>query len=470
MAVAAPRRFALSPTRPFALPPWTIHLTHARLPRLVKDLPAHGPDNVALKQQFFDFLLEHAVDQIYFKDAEGRFICASRAVAEFMGVASPADLIGKSDFDFWSEQTANEAAADEKRIMETGQPLIGKVERLVYPSGRVTWDYTTKLPLKNAAGDVIGIFGVNRDFTAIKQMEDALEEERNRLRLTTAELAAKNAQLEADFRMAREVQLALLPREYPTLNGHDIAGHSPFTFAHYYHPAAAVGGDYFDFFQLSQSRIGIFICDVIGHGLRAALVTAIIRALLEELRPVMANAGRFLSSLNLRLRAILERVEEPFVATAFYLIVDAASEDAQFANAAHPVPVRLRRAVPAAEPITDDRAKIGPALGLFDEITYPTFTCPFEPNDCLVLFTDGLYEVDSPEGEEFGKSALLSSLNRLATLSVEKLFPAVVAEVCSFSARQYFDDDVCMVGVERRLQETSGTERVELPGCQDSEC
>ena len=189
------------------------------------------------------------------------------------------------------------------------------------------------------------------------------------------------------------------------------------------------------------------------------LVTAIIRALLEELRPVMANAGRFLSSLNLRLRAILERVEEPFVATAFYLIVDAASEDAQFANAAHPVPVRLRRAVPAAEPITDDRAKIGPALGLFDEITYPTFTCPFEPNDGLVLFTDGLYEVDSPEGEEFGKSALLSSLNRLATLSVEKLFPAVVAEVCSFSARQQFDDDVCMVGVERRQQETSKNER-----------
>jgi phosphoserine phosphatase RsbU/P len=425
----------------------------------VNDLPSHGPDNAALKQQFFDFLLEHAVDQIYFKDTAGRFTCASRAVAEFMGVASPAELIGKSDFDFWSKQTASEAAADEKRVMETGQPLIGKVERLVYPSGRVTWDYTTKLPLKNAAGEIIGIFGVNRDFTVIKQMEDTLEEERNRLRLTSSELAAKNAQLEADLRMAREVQLALLPREYPTVNGDGLADHTPFKFAHYYHPAAAVGGDYFDFFPLSQSRVGIFICDVIGHGLRAALVTAIIRALLEELRPIMANAGRFLSSLNSRLRAILERVEEPFVATAFYLIVDAASKEAQFANAAHPVPVRLRRAIPSAEPITDDKAKIGPALGLFDELTYPTFTCPFESNDCLVLFTDGLYEVDSPEGEQFGKNALISSLDRLATLSVEKLFPAIVDEVCRFTARQYFDDDVCMVAVERQPQETSENER-----------
>jgi phosphoserine phosphatase RsbU/P len=416
----------------------------------VKDLPSHGPDDVALKQQFFAFLLEHAADQIYFKDKEGKFICASRAVAEFMGVSSPTELIGKSDFDFWSEQTAREAGADERRIMETGQPLIGKVERLVYPSGRVTWDYTTKLPLRNAAGEVIGIFGVNRDFTAIKRMEDALEEERNRLRITTAELAAKNAQLEADLRMAREVQLALLPREYPNLNGQDVSKHNPFSFAHYYRPAAAVGGDFFDYFPLSPNRVGIFICDVMGHGLRAALVTAIIRALLEELRPVMANAGRFLSSLNLRLRAILERVEEPFVATAFYLIVDSSTKDAEFANAAHPVPVRLSRATPGAEAITEDKAKIGPALGIFDEITYPTFTCPFEPRDCLVLFTDGLYEVDSPGGKEFGKSALISSLNRLATLPVEKLFPAIVHEVCRFSARENFDDDVCMVAVERK--------------------
>jgi phosphoserine phosphatase RsbU/P len=416
----------------------------------VKDLPSHGPDDVALKQQFFDFLLEHAADQIYFKDKEGRFICASRAVAEFMGVASSADLIGKSDFDFWSEQTAREAAADERHIMETGRPLIGKVERLVYPTGRVTWDYTSKLPLRDAAGEVIGIFGVNRDFTAIKRMEDALEEERNLLRTTSAELASKNAQLEADLRMAREVQLALLPREYPNFNGHDAAQNTPFSFAHYYRPAAAVGGDFFDFFPLSESRVGIFICDVMGHGLRAALVTAIVRALLEELRPVMANAGRFLSSLNLRLRSILERVEEPFVATAFYLIVDASTKDAQFANAAHPVPVRLSRVTPGAEPITQDIAKIGPALGIFDEITYPTFTCPFEPKDCLVLFTDGLYEVDSPDGKEFGKSSLISSLNRLATLPMERLFPAIVQEVCCFSTREHFDDDVCMVAVERK--------------------
>jgi sigma-B regulation protein RsbU (phosphoserine phosphatase) len=418
----------------------------------VKKTSPSVPDNAALSQDLFAFLLEHATDQIYFKDIKGRFICASRAVADYMDVARPSDLIGKSDFDFWSEETARITAADEKKIIETGVPLVGKVERLVHPDGRVTWDYSSKLPLTNSKGEIIGICGINKDFTVVKQIEDALEEERNRLRITTAELEAKNAQLEADLRMAREFQLALLPREYPALRGYDVREESPFTFAHYYRPAAAVSGDFFDFFPLSQTRIGVFICDVMGHGMRAALVTAIIRALLEELRPVMFNAGRFLSMLNLRLRSILERVEEPFVATAFYLIVDTKSREAQFANAAHPLPIRLRRSANTAEPITDDKKKTGPALGLFDEIGYSTFGFPFEQGDRLILYTDGLYEVDSQQGEEFGHPALISTLHKYAGLPVEKLFPAVVNEVCQFSERKDFEDDLCMVAIERAIE------------------
>jgi sigma-B regulation protein RsbU (phosphoserine phosphatase) len=85
------------------------------------------------------------------------------------------------------------------------------------------------------------------------------------------------------------------------------------------------------------------ICDVVGHSLRGALVTSVTRALLEELRPMMHNAGRFLGALNLRLRAVFERVEEPFLATAFYLIADNSSKEVSFANAGHPDPLRLRR-------------------------------------------------------------------------------------------------------------------------------
>ena len=405
----------------------------------------------AFGHDLFRFLLENTPDQVYFKDTDGRFLCVSRAVAEFMGARDPEDLIGKTDFDFWSEETARGTAEDEKRIVATGTPLIGKVERLVYPNGRVTWDYTSKWPLRNAGGEVIGICGINKDFTAVKLLEDALEAERDQLRKTTTELEAKNAQLEADLRMAREVQLALLPREYPCLLGYGISGHPPFSFAHYYRPTVAVGGDFFDVFPLSPARAGVFICDVMGHGLRAALVTAIIRALLEELRPLMLNAGRFLSALNLRLRAILERVDEPFVATAFYMILDATTAEVQFANAAHPVPVRIRGSTGLAESITEDKAKAGPGLGLFDDLSYATFSCPFQPSDTIVLFTDGLYEIESPDGKDFGRDALIATLQRSWTLPAEQLFAATIAEVCRFTARQDFDDDVCIVAVTRAM-------------------
>ena len=408
-----------------------------------------GLEALLLGQDLFSFLLENTPDQVYFKDTQGRFIRASRAVAEYMGIADPKDLLGKSDFDFWSPQTAQEAFLDEQQIIRTGQPMIGKIEKLTHPDGRVSWDYTTKLPLKDSRGRIIGICGINKDFTAIKEMEDALTEERNRLRATTAELEAKNAQLEADLRMARDVQLALLPRDYPTISRFCSSDYTSLTFAHCYRPAEAVGGDFFDIFPLSPSRAGVFICDVMGHGLRAALITAVIRTLLEELRPLMDNPGRFLSALNLRLRAILERVDEPFIASAFYLVADAAANEMRFANAGHPAPIRVRRSDRIVEQLWDQTHKSGPGLGLFDEISYSTSRSPFAEKDCILLFTDGLYEVDSPSGEAFGLSSVLASLRSYFELPAKEMFNALLADACNFSRKQEFDDDVCIVAVEQ---------------------
>ncbi len=186
-----------------------------------------------------------------------------------------------------------------------------------------------------------------------------------------------------------------------------------------------------------------------GHGLRAALITAIIRALLEELRPMMYQAGRFLEALNLRLRAVLERIEEPFVATAFYLIADTATKEISYANAGHPGPFRVCRNARTVESLSKDRKQNGPALGIFDSAVFPTSRAPFDSGDCVVLFTDGIFEVYSPEGQEFGKENLLSAFNRSADLPADQMFETVLKDVLAFSSRQDFDDDVCLVAVER---------------------
>ena len=400
----------------------------------------------------FDFLLENTPDQVYFKDRRGRFLRASRAVAELLGAKSAKDIIGKSDFNFWSMETARETAADEQRIMNTREPLVGKIEKLVHRDGRVSWDHTTKLPLLDANGEVIGICGINKDFTALKCMQDAVAEERDRLKATTADLESKNALFQADLELARQLQEAFLPRDYPIFPGSGVSGQSQLSFAHCYRLADAVGGDFFDIFSLSQTRAGIFICDVTGQGLRGAVITSVLRTLLEELRPMIHDAGSFLGALNLRLRALLERVKEPISATAFFMIADTASKEVSFANAAHPDPLRLRRQAGIVEPLSEGQEKTGPALGLLDSATYPTSRSSFDDADCIALFTNGLYKVCSPQGDEFGRSALDSTFLRYKDLHSEKLCAAVLKDVSEFAGRSDFDDDVCIVTVERAGQ------------------
>ena len=400
----------------------------------------------------FDFLLENTPDQVYFKDRRGRFLRASRAVAELLGAKSAKDIIGKSDFNFWSMETARETAADEQRIMNTREPLVGKIEKLVHRDGRVSWDHTTKLPLLDANGEVIGICGINKDFTALKCMQDAVAEERDRLKATTADLESKNALFQADLELARQLQEAFLPRDYPIFPGSGVSGQSQLSFAHCYRLADAVGGDFFDIFSLSQTRAGIFICDVTGQGLRGAVITSVLRTLLEELRPMIHDAGGFLGALNLRLRALLERVKEPISATAFFMIADTASKEVSFANAAHPDPLRLRRQAGIVEPLSEGQEKTGPALGLLDSATYPTSRSSFDDADCIALFTNGLYKVCSPQGDEFGRSALDSTFLRCKELHSEKLCAAVLKDVSEFAGRSDFDDDVCIVTVERAGQ------------------
>src|ERR1051325_7468134 len=117
-----------------------------------------------------------------------------------------------------------------------------------------------------------------------------------------------------------------------------------------------------------------------GHGLRAALITAIMRGLVEELMPVAADAGKFLTEINRSLHTILRRTDEPYLVTAFYLVADVELAELRFSNAGHPSPFRIERNAGRVEPLKFFDARHGPALGLFDKSIYPTCKCPLEKN------------------------------------------------------------------------------------------
>ncbi len=163
------------------------------------------------------------------------------------------------------------------------------------------------------------------------------------------ELCEKNTQMETDLNLAREIQQAFLPHRYPTFPRDAIAPESALHFRHRYHPTGAVGGDFFDVLPISDTEAGVLICNVMGHGVRAALVTAMLRALAEELMPVAAEPVSFLTEINHRLLAILAQTRSPMFASAFYVVIDLARGELRYSNAGHPNPLLVRRSAGVVE-------------------------------------------------------------------------------------------------------------------------
>lgn len=248
--------------------------------------------------------------------------------------------------------------------------------------------------------------------------------------------------------MASEIQQAFLPQQFPTFPRDVTPAQSALQFHSRYLPTGAVGGDFFHILPLSDTKAGVFICDVMGHGVRAALVTAIQRALVEELTPVADNPGEFLSRINHALLSILRRTRTPMFASAFYLYMDVATGEIRFANAGHPKPLHVRRAAGTAELLSELNRRSGAALGVFDEVRYETHTTRLNPGDAVLLFTDGLYEVEGPNGEYFDQDKLLAAVRRRVHLPTEELFEDLLKEVQDYCICHRFVDDVCLVGVD----------------------
>jgi PAS domain S-box-containing protein len=140
-------------------------------------------------------LMDHMPDHIYFKDTQSRFIRNSRSQANALGLSDPAQAVGKTDFDFFPH--AAKAYEEEQEIMKSGKPLVDFEEWVVWPDGRETWVSTTKMPLRDASGQTIGIFGISRDITERKRTEQAVRQLNADLEKQATQLQAANKELEA---------------------------------------------------------------------------------------------------------------------------------------------------------------------------------------------------------------------------------------------------------------------------------
>lgn len=499
-------------------------------------------------------------DKIYFKDLQSRFVRNNPAHARSLGASSPQFVIGKSDADFFSRAHAERALTDEQTIIQTGQPVIGKIERLTLLDGSIAWASTTKMPWRDSAGKIIGTFGLSRDITATKIAEEKLSEERNLLRtiidhipsriyikdtasryilnnrahlallgvehqaeaagrttadffpgergrqaladdrqvlegatsiisheksdfgaegdvhwaLTTkvpfhdvnqriaglvgishditrrkqAEDALKlhTAAMETDVRMARQIQETFLPRSYPVFPRGVPAEASALRFAHRYIPTTTLGGDFFQIVQLDDVKCGILICDVMGHGVRAGLLTALIRGVVAELGERATDPARVLAEINHSLTPVLEQTGQPVFATAFFGVIDTAAASLTYSNAGHPPPLILRAAIDSVIRLVPSDPE--PAAGLIHDFQYSRQETAFDPGDSFLAYTDGILEAANPAGEIFGEERLIAQLVGARDLPGSLVCDRLVRATEAYSARLDFEDDVCIVTIE----------------------
>jgi two-component system sensor histidine kinase/response regulator len=160
-------------------------------------------EEIVFKSRLLSALFENIPDHIYFKDKKSRFVAVSKALARWLGAEKSDDMIGKTDFDYFTEEHAKPAYKDEQEVMKKGEEIEGKIERETYSDGRVTWVSTTKIPWYDENGNIIGTFGISRDITELKNKEFELIEAR--------EISQKASQAKTTFLaiMSHEIRTPL---------------------------------------------------------------------------------------------------------------------------------------------------------------------------------------------------------------------------------------------------------------------
>lgn len=313
--------------------------------------------------------------------------------------------------------------------------------------GRTGEAFGEDVLLVDEGGRYLGLIGVQ---TLVRLQSRLFLRSIDELEEKQADIDRRHRQMLEELRIARELQLALLPRSARTLPPGVPPESAEARVLSRYVPLEQVGGDFFEVVPISGHALGALIVDVSGHGVQAALVTAMLRGLVHEHAGSMTRPGDLLTAINASLHAILQDGRIASFATAYALVVDLDSGSLRHASAGHPSPLLLRRGEQGPVLLEEDPSSNEGVLGLLPDTRFPTREVPLCPGDAVVLYTDGLFEVEGPDGAHLGEAGLRRLVGSLGELRGEELLDGLLEGVRSFSKSGAFRDDVCLLTAEVR--------------------
>jgi serine phosphatase RsbU (regulator of sigma subunit) len=244
------------------------------------------------------------------------------------------------------------------------------------------------------------------------------------------EEAQERQRIEQELRVARLIEQTLLPKTLPGLSGYDVAA--------YYQPAREVGGDFYDFLQLPDGRLGLIVGDVSGKGVPAAIVMAITRTMLRAAYR-LGSPGEILEQVN---NNLFPDIPPNMYVTCLAILLDTRTGQLQYANAGHSLPY-LRH----ADGVSELRAT-GMPLGLMPNMSYENKEIILKPRESVLLYSDGLVEAHDPRREMFAfprMQRFVGAHPRGATL-IEDL----VGELERFTGDEWEqEDDITLLTLQR---------------------
>ena len=202
----------------------------------------------------------------------------------------------------------------------------------------------------------------------------------------------------------------------------------------------------FEVFPVGNSGIGMLICDVMGHGVRAALIAAMLRGLMEQVSNLADTPGLLLSSLNRQLYRIFDRANITMFASACYVYLDLDKRRMTLSGAGHPAPLVLQ---PSGQAFVPPIPR-SPALGLLENAMFRECEISLENGTKLMLYTDGLTEARNAEHDELGTSRIIDFLRERTPQSIREMLDISLAAMHQFTGTAKQDDDICLLGVEFR--------------------
>jgi sigma-B regulation protein RsbU (phosphoserine phosphatase) len=250
--------------------------------------------------------------------------------------------------------------------------------------------------------------------------------------------ANEKKRLDHDLEIARDIQRILLPAEAPMINGFEISGLNV--------PARQVSGDYFDYIQIDEERLGVAIADVSGKGVPASLIMAICRSVLRSQAAQNTSPADVLKKVN---RQLYPDIKEDMFISMAYVVLDHARNGVTLARAGHDAPLLYKSETQTVAPLKPPGLVLGIDSGsVFDRMAND-FNVPLERGDVLVLYTDGVTEALDAEGYEFGLERMIQSVRASANGSASGMVTRVIEDVRNFAGSQPQNDDITLIAIRK---------------------